>query len=163
MNKEFFQPGEAIPDDWASYIENEAMSLSKQEDFAIDNYADREILNPNFQQFLNEMKLPPANNDLMIAEPLSLSFMESRFEAASVFGGKLRRLKNKIREILCRILSELAGDGEIDWKDIIKMVLVALIPALGGGPLSLIVLPILISLIAKLIKRGFEAVCPIAA
>jgi len=162
MTKQFFNPGENIPDEWAAYIENEAMSLSKNEDFDIDNYADREILNPNFQSYLNEINLPGEPNTL-VAETLSLSFTEARFDAASIFGGKLRRLKNKIREILCRILGDLAGDGDLDWKDIIKAVLVALIPALGGGPLSLVVLPILISLVAKLIKRGMDAVCPVAA
>lgn len=163
MKREFFKANEKIPDDWAAYIENEAMSLSKQEDFDIDNYADREILNPNFQSYLQELKLAGEMDDAVMAEPLSLSFMESRFEAASLLGGKLKRLKNKIRESLCKILADLGGDGELNWKDIIKAVLIALIPALGGATLSIIVLPILISLTAKLIKRGFDAVCPVAA
>jgi len=151
-----------ITDDWTTYIENEANALSKQDDFEIDNYADREVLNPDVQAFLEEM---PGEDIIIPGIPgfasLSLSFKESNMAAISLFGGKIKRLKGTIRKFLCQVLNDLAGDGDLNWKDIIKAVLVLLIPALGGGVWAAIVLPILISLIAKIIKRGLEAVCPV--
>jgi hypothetical protein len=163
MKTLFFTKGTEIPDVWTAYIENEASAISRLDDFEIDNYADRQIYNPDMQAFLAE--LPDTQGMLSVADDyaLTLSFSESRSQAVALFGLKFSRLKRKIREILCKIIADLAGDGDLNWKDIIKAVLVALIPVLGGGPLSLIVLPILISLVAKLIKRGMDAVCPVAA
>lgn len=161
MNSTFFTTNPGIPEEWQLYLANEALAISRLDDFEIDNYADREILNPDMHSFLNEWTDSGIN--LLSAEfsPLSLSFAASRAKATALFGEKFKRLKGKIREVICKILSDLAGDGDLNWKDIIKLVLIALIPALGGGPLSVIVLPILISLIAKIIKRGLEAVCPV--
>ena len=161
MKTQLFQTADDIADNWQLYAANEALALSRLDDFEIDNYADREILNPDVQALLSEMP------DTLIADaeevPLTLSFAEARATAFALFGSKFRRLKNKIREFLCRILAGLAGDSDLNWKDIIKAVLVALIPVLGGGLLSVVVLPILISLVAKIIKRGMDAVCPVTA
>jgi hypothetical protein len=158
-----FTKENGVPDDWAAYVENEAQAISRLDDFEIDNYADRQLYNPDMQAFLADMSEKEGVTTAADEPVLILSFAESRSQAVALFGAKFRRLKRKIREILCKVVNDLAGDGDLNWKDIIKLVLVALIPALGGGPLSLIVLPIVISLVAKLIKRGLEAVCPVAA
>ncbi len=150
-----------ITTEWLSYIENEATSLSKQEDFEIDNYSDRELLNPDMQAFLHEVPDDeyPGITEISEHRALSLSFKERMLPATTKFGNSLQRLKNKIRKFLCQVLADLQSDSALNWQAIIKAVLILLIPSLGGGVWAVIVLPVLISLVAKVIKRGFEAVC----
>ena len=150
-----------ITDEWLTYISNEAISLSRLGNFEIENYADREILNPQFGAALDlipegELSLIEKN------EPLKLSFFESR-SADLLFLRRirLRRAKARMRAVLCRILSALEEVEVIDWKVIIKNVLLALAGAFFGGALGVILLPILVSLIAMIIKNGLESVCSI--
>src|SRR5262245_5208546 len=106
-----------VSDEWAAYLANEADAISKLDLFEIDNYADRELYNPDMQAFLTELPdvVPGANETT-----LTLSFSESRSQAVALFGGRFRRLKEKIREILCKVANDLLGDGDLNWKDIIK-------------------------------------------
>ena len=87
MKTQLFQTADDIADNWQLYAANEALALSRLDDFEIDNYADREILNPDMQALLSEMP------DTLIADaeevPLTLSFAEARATAFALFGSKL--------------------------------------------------------------------------
>ena len=69
---------------------------------------------------------------------------------------RFRKLKTKVKQIFCNVVH---GIGELDTKDILKAVLLALIPAFAGGLLAAIV-PIVIGLVAYLLKYGIEKTCP---
>ncbi|MCW4470524.1 hypothetical protein OGH69_16250 [Flavobacterium sp. MFBS3-15] len=169
-----FAEESAISEEWLTYITNEAYALSRLSDFEIENYADREVLNPEVGQYLDQLDIDTEEQEFVFKSftalssagafnTFSLSFSEQRETAQ--FGIRLfkfSRIKEKIRRILCQILSELEEDGTINWKEIIKAVLLALAGGFFGGALGAILLPVLISLIAKIIRMGLDSVCPIA-
>jgi len=47
-----FQKEADVTNQWLFCIENEARSLAQRDEFAINNYLDREIFNPEMQEFL---------------------------------------------------------------------------------------------------------------
>lgn len=155
MAQSLFSSQDTITQDWLLYIENEARGLSQLDDFGIQNYIDRELLNPEVKAYLHDEFSESDGDDS--AAGLYLSFTESSAAAqAGLFGG-WRKLKQKIRKIFCDVVGSFSGD--IDWKDIIKAVLVALIPAFAGG-IPALTLPIIIGLVASLMKYGYNQVCP---
>jgi hypothetical protein len=82
MSQTTFTTAEQVTDGWLTYIVNEATALSRQGDFEIENYADREILNPDVIAALNEMS-DEADSALSTTEAIdgshmSLSFVEAR-------------------------------------------------------------------------------------
>jgi hypothetical protein len=116
-------------------------------------------LNPEVQQFLSEEFTESEEGTL--PEMFNLNFNESKAIAAKAFlFGRWKRLKEKIRKIFCQVTGGL-GDGDISWKDIISGVLLALIPAFASG-IPALVLPIVIALVASLMKFGYSKVCPAA-
>lgn len=146
------------------YIMNEANSLARLDEYEIDSYMDRELLNPEMQDFLNSMpqQLTEIAGLTDKGAALTLSLFESR--SMGLFDGlraRFRNLKRNIRRILCEILGQLEGDGTIDWPTIITAVLTALAAAFFTGPVGVVVLPILVAFIAKIIRRGIDAVCAI--
>jgi len=165
MAQELMTSMTEVNQDFIPYIMNEANSLARLDEFEIDNYSDRELLNPEMKALLEGLQLP--DEDQIVAGmvesiPLTLSLMENRTTA--LFGGikaKFRRMKRAIKRELCRILAELEEDGTIDWPTIITAVLTAIAASFFAGPVGVIVLPILVALIAKIIRRGIDAVCAV--
>jgi len=147
-----------ITNQWLLYLEEEALALSKSgSDFTIDNYADMEVLNPQMQAYLmsDNAALLDAEAD-PVAEPMILSAAGMSNAVATPQWGRFRRLKAKIRRIFCGMVDAIR---DLSWKEIIKKLLLALIPAFAGG-VPAIALPIVVALVAAAMKRGFNAVCP---
>lgn len=159
MAQILFQNQDDVSNDWLFYIENEAKSLAQRDDFAIQNYIDREIYNPETQKYLatdNVAALLSATNEsealhLNLIEGMKANFLPDWIRP------RYRKLKTKVKQIFCNIVH---GIGELDTKEIIKAVLLALIPAFATG-LPAAVLPIVIGLIAYLLKYGIERTCPV--
>ncbi len=150
-----------IGDDLLEYIKNEAQKLANQSEFEINNYMDSEVLNPAVRSYLG-INYKDQNFAFELTD-LSLSFKENRLLMSSDanLGGWFKNLKETVRKVLCKIVGALGADEEFDWKDIIKTILIALIPLLAGGVYAAVITPILIALIAKLIKYGYNSVCPL--
>lgn len=152
-----FKNRKELSEEWLVYLENEARSLSENGSVLdIENYIDREALNPQVSSFLESIQTDDTTSTSEeLSEPLILSAMEMVKASSSHVFPRFRRLKRKIRKIFC----EVTKDIDADWKSIIKAVLIALIPAFAGG-LPALVVPIVIGLVALMMKRGYSAVCP---
>ncbi|MGJ1362011.1 hypothetical protein ACR79B_03330 [Sphingobacterium spiritivorum] len=151
-----------------TYIEQEAKSLSQSDEFTINGYADRELLNPEVQAYLQSEFVTgdyEQEDDFakaVAASEFALSFDQDKALASKVaLFGFWRKLKEKVRKVFCLAIGGIINEGELDWKEIIKLVLVALLPVFAGG-IPAIVLPIIIALIASLMKFGYGKVCPVA-
>jgi hypothetical protein len=68
-----------------------------------------------------------------------------------------KKLIEKVRKVFCGIVRSLE---DIDEKEIVKAVLIGLIPAFGAGVPALLV-PIIIGIIIYFLKKGINEVCPI--
>ena len=149
-------------DQWLAYVESEAISLSHLDEFSINNYVDSELLNPEVQDYLLNEYVDLGGEETLSdsIKNLSLSFAQNRIagQEALLFG-RWAKIKATIRKIFCTVIGTVLGDGDLKWKDIIKAVLLALIPAFGAG-LPLITLPVVVSLVAALMKYGYQSVCP---
>ena len=164
-----------ITENWLQYIENESRSLAQRDEFAIQNYADREILNPAVQSYLEttdddgddiggEAFAKSAGNVAMMTTELAGFQLNYAQEAQWLalpewLRFRFRRFKKKVQKIFCAVVGELIDGGELDVKGIIKAVLLALIPAFASG-LPAAVLPIVIGLVAYLLKYGYTKTCP---
>jgi len=134
---------EDVSDQLVASLARESSALSQQEDQAITRYADSKINDQPVRSFLAAHTTPG---------PTDLTLQPSD-AGIQLFG----RLKEKIQKIFCETVNGLdVGKPE----DIIKGVLLALIPAFTGG-LPAVLLPIVIGLVALLLKKGFAAVCPV--
>ena len=76
-----------VNQDFIPYIMNEANSLARLDEFEIDNYSDRELLNPEMKALLEGLQLP--DEDQIVAGmvesiPLTLSLMENRIDVLSL-------------------------------------------------------------------------------
>jgi hypothetical protein len=158
MTQILFSTQNDVSNDWLFYIENEAKSLAQRDEFAITNYIDRELFNPEVKTFLASNEGQAFVNSVNEGEGLTLNLIEEMYSKSIIdwLRPRFRKLKVKIRQIFCNVV---AGIGEIDVKSIISAVLLALIPAFATG-LPAAVLPIIIGLIAYLIKYGIEKTCP---
>jgi hypothetical protein len=158
MAQILFQNQNDVSNDWLFYIENEAKSLAQRDDFAIQNYIDREMYNPETQSYLASENVATLLNATSETESLHLNLVEGM--KANLLPDwlrpRFRKLKTKVKQIFCNVVH---GIGELDTKEIIKAVLLALIPAFAAG-FPAAVLPIVIGLIAYLIKYGIERTCP---
>lgn len=159
MAQVLFQNPSDVNNEWLFYIENEAKSLAQREGFAINNYLDREIFNPEMEAYLSSGNLPANLDEFDDGDPLSLNLTEGM--KLNLFPEWLRRrfrkLKSMVRKVFCQVVR---GIGELDTKAIISAVLLALIPAFAAG-LPAAVLPIVIGLVAYLLKYGIDRTCPI--
>lgn len=158
MEQILFQNQNDISNDWLFYIENEAKSLSQRDDFAIQNYIDREIYNPETQNYLRADNVGTFLNAVNETESLHLNLIEGMKAnfLPDWLRPRFRKLKTKVKQIFCNVVH---GIGELDTKEIIRAVLLALIPVFAAG-LPAAVLPIVIGLIAYLLKYGIERTCP---
>jgi hypothetical protein len=170
MANVLFRNETEISDQWVNYIASEVEKVADFKDLEIENYADQEIMNPEMQEYLEGFT---DNEKLSIEELegrgefLNLSSSQATmFNAASVagiFGLRFRKLKRTIRKVFCEVIAPMIdNDGQINIKDIIKAVLVGLIPVLAGtGGVAAVLLPVIVAIVAKFVKRGVDAVCPV--
>ena len=147
--------------DYITYILSEANALARLDEFEIDSYMDRELLNPEMKAFLATMP----DTDMVAMDdgaPLALSLFDNR--ALGLFDGfraKFRNFKRTVKRELCKILADLQDEGTLDWPTIITAALTALAAVFFATPFGLVILPVLAALIAKIIRRGIEAVCAV--
>jgi hypothetical protein len=148
-----------ISSDWLFYIENEAKALAQRDDFAIQNYMDREIFNPEVQKFLSSETMAALLYDITAGKPLQLGLAEERKAKflPDWLRPRFRKLKKKIKHTFCDVMQNAVKES--DTKDLIKTTILALIPAFGSG-FPAAVLPILIGLVAYLLKYGLKRTCP---
>ncbi|QIX61649.1 hypothetical protein HER32_10850 [Hymenobacter sp. BT18] len=150
-----------VSDELAFYIQNEALSLAQRDTFSIENFIDREAFNPDVQAYLNSPEAAQLFGDGMDNSPLSLTFAQEKAFLAPNWPNWLRfrfkKFKKLIKRVFCEVVTSIE-DAEI--KDVIKAVLVGLIPAFGAGGLPGIAIGILIGFVALLIKAGIQAACP---
>lgn len=156
-----FQTESDITGQWVDYYAAQAQTLAQQDERSIRGYIDREILNPDMQELLKEAA--PKMMTLADDDPdMELVLDTAGITAKSAIGDWLRRtfgsMKKKVRRIFCDVVGELNKDGNINLKDIIKTVLLALIPAFTTG-IPAAVLPVVVGLAALLLKYGYEHVC----
>jgi len=158
MAQTLFKDKAEVNDDWLFYIENEARALAQRDEFAIQNYIDREVFNPEVASYLLSKG---ASNLATVAGDVGAPFLNyvEGIKSGLLPNGLLpnfAKLKNKIKQIFCEVVR---GIQDMDIKTIISAVLVALIPAFTGG-LPAIALPIVIGLIASVLKYGLDKTCP---
>lgn len=162
MSKALFKHADDITDHWLDYLHSEATSLSQREEFAIDNYADRELINPEMSSYLDGQHDLENADASSLAGKFHLNFHQSMMAHIHVLDklkSRFSGLKDKVHKAFCKVVSAISSE-KFDWKTVIKAVLVALIPVFAGGIPALVV-PLIIALIAKLIKLGLEKVCPV--
>ena len=153
----YFNAETDVTDQWMDYLVQEAQELSEKSELEIRHYADKEILNPQVKEFLeqdDETGFLPLEVD---EEDLTISFKSAEALRPMGIMGKFRRTKLKIRKIFCKVVKDLE---DLDFKGIIKAVILAAIPAFATG-LPAAILPIIIALVALFIKYGFDRVCPV--
>lgn len=160
MSQILFKNEADISSDWLFYIENEAKALAQREDFAIQNYVDREIFNPVVQKFLDSDAMEALLKDISAGKPLHLGLAEERKAKflPDWLRPRFRKLKKKIKNTFCDVMQNAVKES--DTKDLIKATILALIPSFGTG-LPAAVLPILIGLLAYLLKHGIKKTCPL--
>ncbi len=158
--EKIFKSEVEVTDNWVNFLALEAAALSENSDEYIDRYMNRQLDNPQLKEYLDE-----ESTDTILSafddeenEPLNLNLTETLLFTPKfrIRLPKFRRLKRAIRKVFCEVITAHV-DGDI--KDIIKSVLIGLIPVLGGGGIAPILLPIIIGYIAKLVKKGSDAVC----
>ena len=149
-----------ITDQWLNYLEQEAQNLADHNSaLGIENYMDNEVLNPQMQELLESddaLDVEVLDNEMQ--EPLMLNAVAVNLAIRWPKWLRFRKLKRKIRRVFCSIVHELEG---LSWKDILKKLLVALIPAFAGGGVPGAILPLVVAFVALAIKKGFSAVCPV--
>jgi hypothetical protein len=158
-----FQTAEDFNDNWQFYLENEIKSLANRDDFSIENYGDSEIFNPELTEFINQHQSIVNQVDLQPNEYFALGLREKRQlrRVASHIQTNFKRFKAWLKRLICDLL------GSIEWEnsstmEIIRLIIIGLIPffaATGGLPAA--VLPIVISIVAEILKRGIDLVCVI--
>lgn len=163
MAQLIFEKESDVTPKWLFYVESEASKVAQSGDeFTIQNYGDSEINNPELQSALDELSdedldLSPDDDD---DEPLQLNLAETT--QVATIPKKIRRrfigFKKKIKKVFCQIINGM--DKISNPKDIIKAVLLALLPVFAGGFWAA-VLPIVVSLVAYLFKYGIEKTCPV--
>ena len=159
MSQVLFKKESDVTSKWLFYVENEAKKLAQSNDeFTIQNYGDSELLNPEVEAYLSLEEALEKEADAQV-EALSLNLAESNHarKLPDWLRPRFRRLKSKVKKEFCKVVH---GMEELDIKDIIKNVLLALIPIFASG-FPAAVLPIVIALVAYLIKYGIEKTCPV--
>lgn len=171
---------EDVTDDLVASLAGLSVNLSVQSDDVIQLYANNSIMSPDAHRVLesqdvlqvlaNEPNQGVASDSVDFVSEDDESFGLLSFpENDSIFGGLWSRvkdlftgLKKKVRRIFCQVVSALGSSQDFDLKQIIKDVLLVLIPALAASSgLMPVALPIVVSLAAMLLKYGVNKVCPV--
>lgn len=147
-----------IKDNVLDEIASQARHFESEADSKIEAHADLEIDNPEMLEYLETFLDDDNDYDTFMsggpsADPRGADFNLLLF--------RHRKLKNKINRVFCKVVYPmLKKDGEINLNDLVKALLVALIPVLAGsGGVAVILLPIIVAIIAKYLKRGVDSVC----
>ncbi len=166
MKRLFLEAGEAVTDELAAYVAVQANTLSLQDDDSIDMYTDEELSNPDATEYLDNEQ-DEVTDEIASVFGFESSRLSTHFKSLGIDAAaspqlrirlfRWRKLKERIRKIICAILAE-AGGGDLDWKDIIKKALTALIPTFIAGIPGFIV-AIIIGFSAKAIKNGVGNLC----
>ncbi len=149
------------------YYLQEAEVLAARDESAIRNYVDREINNPDLIEVLESDDSASLDDNEGIHEELNLNFEQGKRLISRRQRRRLARLKSenrfksfrkKVRAFVCKIVSETKETVPIDWKDVIKTLLLAGATALGIA-FPVVAIPIAIGMIAIILRRGFNALC----
>jgi hypothetical protein len=151
---------ETAQGDWADYIESKANSMKALDNPTIESYVDHEVYNPEVSALLNSQEGIQFISDTDDVHDMLQLFGDSDIEMLyrpDWLVPRFRRLKKKVKVIFCQVARAIE---DADIKTIIKAVLIALVPMFTGG-LPAALLPVLVWLVALLIKNGIGNVCPI--
>ena len=178
MNFPVINSATDVTDDNIASLSELAQNLSYQDDDVIQTITSSQVLDPEVQKYLAseealnmlreaaDEEASAAGTDTVSADEDFglLVFPESISSAGNIFfriKSLFTGLRRKVRRIFCQVVSALGSDEDLDLKQIIKDVILALIPALAASTgLLPIALPIVVSLAAMLIKYGVSQVCP---
>lgn len=162
MTQFLFQKENDVTRDWLFYIENEAKSLSQRDEFAINNYFDREIFNPEMKKFLTTEFIIEMLDKMPYEEyePLFLNLTEG-YETHQIdeyFKPRFLKLKKYGRQIFQETVGELEDQPT---NEIIRRIIYAFIPVFPNG-FPTAILPMIISYTAFMIKYGVKMSYPAA-
>ena len=166
MEEIIFKTGTDVTDKWINYISSEANSIAQLDEFGINNYVDRQVSQPQLVDYLSKENIESklfSGLEITNINPLALSFAQEMNVSVHLpdwLRPRFAKLKTKIKKILCDVTAAFIKEGKTDWKAIIGAILLALIPAFAGG-VPAIILPIVIGLVAQLMKYGYNQVCPV--
>jgi len=162
METTFFKQETDVSDEWVSYIYDEALKESQNNDSEIEKYTDREIDTEQMIAFLSGPAFDEYEDLEDDDKALLLTYDEntSLFKTPGFLRFRFNKLKKKVRKVFCEVTGALQEDEDISVKDIIKSVLIALIPAFAAGFPALI-FPILIGIVAMFLKKGYNKVCSV--
>jgi len=171
-----FSDPTSVTDEWLEYFNNEVENIKEKSTYEIESYMDKEILNPEvlslslnqnsvftlqddtLELFLPEMQLTLPSSSEAYVTGFNTKNREKLDHKLGIIGF-FKKLKTKIKRLFCQIVDGLNWE-EMNAKDILKSVLIGLIPFFAGG-VGLALTPIVIGLVALLLKKGKEIVCPI--
>lgn len=143
--------------EWVDYIKAESIGLSQTDEFALERYVDTEILNPEVIDFLDNWEEDVIISSYKPTSTLSLGFVAERSALKLHQKKKFKQLKDEILKIVCDALKTIT-DPDAKLEDIIKVVIIAAISAFATG-LPALLLPFIIVLIAKILRRGIAKLC----
>lgn len=160
MTQFLFQKENDVTRDWLFYIENEARSLAQRDEFAINNYLDREIFNPEMKKFLTTEFIIEMLDKIPYDEyePLFLNLNEG-YETHQIdeyLKPRFLKLKKYARQIFQETIAEYEN---LPFNEIIRKVIYAFIPVFPNG-FPTAVLPMIITFSAFAIKYGVQMSYP---
>jgi hypothetical protein len=160
MSKKIVLSKTEVDPSWINYVKIESDALSRFDDYEIENYADRELYNPDMQELL--LSIDDIDSENFDTSSFTISFAEENLaKSLGSMKAKFLRLKGRIRKIICEVFAGF-GSGPIpSWEDIIRAILLAIAGSIFAGVMGALLLPIVIAIIAKIIRRGIENVCPV--
>lgn len=156
ITAEHFDNNNMLSKEWKDYAVGKMMSFMELSDEQLDHIIDSDLLNP------------------MLSEPTRVSTPEgfSALHNKSTFGTmaiadiaiqedgirERKSFKAKVKEILCSMAEVIAKLDNLNG--IISRVLLTLVAAFGGG-IGALLLPVVVGLIVKFIKKGYEVFCEV--
>lgn len=154
------QQASDITNDLVRYVKEEVTALLELSAPQINHYADRVIYNPDMIEMLETTDFSDEPNSRSLE--LSLGFESASLPEGKQFDLKARfkGLKEKIRKVFCKVMSDIQDRDEFDLEEIIKIVLTAILAGLAIS-INAAVLPLIIAIIASFVKLGYTKVCPI--
>ncbi len=156
-NEILFSQETDISEDWVDFIEAQALTLSEKDDFNIENYVDSEIQSPLVASFLDRNDLDDSfdeeENEVFT---LNLKAKEAFRSIPRKRRRRFANLKRKVREMFCRLAPIIP---ELDLKEIIRKILIGLLPVFATG-IPFIIIPVIIGIVASFIAKGVSVVCP---
>jgi len=168
MSVQAFRSENELSPEMLDYLFEQAEDLSEQDDLAIENYADSEINNPDVEEVLLDAEFASLEQEEVEAEELVLTpkqrktFKERRAAKKELRSRAERRFKGfrkKVHRAFCTVAQTLIDSGAIDWKAVLRTVLVGALALIGiAFPVALI--PVALAVLAQFLKRGYDALCP---